>query len=170
MYVNLFLMLLISHNCFRRKLVTKFIHPFTYLPPSHSPTFTITNRHAGGSTHPCLLTRRDYRVTVMNQEYISPFRAEIKNAWSYTVTPPYICLPSYLINLSLCSLKQISYRPLTKSTTSADTAVYLSFDWDSVPCNGFCVSAEMSVIGRVYLPAKHLGRALPAVDNARLIV
>ena len=48
---------------------------------------------------------------VMNQEKVPPSRAEVKNAWSYIVTPPYICLPSYLINLSLCSLKQISYRP-----------------------------------------------------------
>ena len=47
----------------------------------------------------------------MNQEYVSPTTAEVKNAWSYIITPPYICLPSYLVNLSLCSLKQISYRP-----------------------------------------------------------
>jgi len=100
----------------------------------------------------------------MNQEYMPPSKAGVQNTWSYTLTPPYICLPSRLINLSLCSLKQISYRPTENPLAMlTQLRVFLLIEtW--VSCSGFCVSAEMSVIGRVYLPAKHLGKhSLPLV-------
>jgi len=42
-----------------------------------------------------------FKAAGYEADHLSPSSAEVKNAWSYTCTPPYVFVTSYLVNLDI---------------------------------------------------------------------